>query len=74
MKIKSFLAKPFANYIYRQIKKGMTTAVTDQQQIFQQLVKSAAKTEFGKEHGFDEIPPELAAKARAAIKEVQAAP
>lgn len=26
------------------------------------------------EHGFDEVPPELAEKARAAIRDVQAAP
>ncbi|MEN9571892.1 MAG: hypothetical protein RL172_3123 [Bacteroidota bacterium] len=55
MKIKSLLAKPFANYIYKQVKRGMETAVQDQQDIFDQLVKSAAKTEFGKEHGFDSI-------------------
>ena len=30
MKFKSFLAKPFAAYIYKQIKKGMSTAVADQ--------------------------------------------
>lgn len=52
MKIKSFLAKPFANYIHKQIKKGMTTAVADQQQLFQQLIKTGLKTEFGKEHDF----------------------
>ena len=55
MKIKSFLAKPFASYIYKQIKKGMETAVEDQQSTFNQLIKTAAKTEFGKEHGFAEI-------------------
>jgi len=55
MKMKSFLAKPFANYIYKQIRKGMETAVADQQSIFNNLVKSAAKTEFGKEHGFASI-------------------
>jgi hypothetical protein len=55
MKIKSFLAKPFANYIHRQIKKGMATAVADQQHIFQQLIKTGLKTEFGKDHGFDSI-------------------
>ncbi len=52
MKIKSFLAKPFANYIYKQVKKGMETAVHDQQSIFNHLIKTAAKTEFGKEHHF----------------------
>ncbi len=55
MKIKSFLAKPFASYIYKQIKKGIETAVEDQQSTFNQLIKSAAKTEFGKEHGFADI-------------------
>jgi phenylacetate-coenzyme A ligase PaaK-like adenylate-forming protein len=55
MKIKSLLAKPFASYIYKQIKKGMETAVEDQQSIFTHLIKTAAKTEFGKEHGFAEI-------------------
>ena len=55
MKIKSFLAKPFANYIYRQIKKGMVTAVADQQHIFQQLIKTGMKTGFGRDHAFDTI-------------------
>ena len=55
MKIKSFLAKPFANYVYRQIKKDMANAVSDQQAIFQQLIKTASKTEFGKEHHFNTI-------------------
>jgi phenylacetate-coenzyme A ligase PaaK-like adenylate-forming protein len=55
MAIKSFLAKPFASYIHKQIKKGMETAVEDQQAVFLHLIKAAAKTEFGKEHGFENI-------------------
>ncbi len=55
MAIKSFLAKPFASYIHKQIKKGMETAVEDQQPIFNYLIKAAAKTEFGKQHGFADI-------------------
>ena len=55
MKIKSFLAKPFAGYVNKQIKKSMETAVEDQQSIFNDLIKSAAKTVFGKEHGFENI-------------------
>ncbi|MEO7264782.1 MAG: GH3 auxin-responsive promoter family protein [Ferruginibacter sp.] len=55
MKIKSFLAKPFANFIYKQVKKSMATALADQQQEFTQLIKSAANTEFGKAHNFNEI-------------------
>lgn len=55
MAIKSFLAKPFASYIHKQIRKGMETAVHDQQAIFQQLIKTGSITEFGKEHGFADI-------------------
>ena len=55
MKIKSFLAKPFANYIFKQVKKGMETAVQDQQSIFNLLIKEAAATEFGKEHHFASV-------------------
>ena len=55
MKIKSLLAKPFANYIYRQVKKEMFSAVADQQAIFNQLIKTGIKTEFGTEHKFAAI-------------------
>ncbi|MEP7108340.1 MAG: GH3 auxin-responsive promoter family protein [Ferruginibacter sp.] len=55
MKIKSFLAKPFAGYIYKQIKKGMETAVEDQLTIFNNLIKVGSRTTFGKEHGFENI-------------------
>ncbi|RYF87862.1 MAG: GH3 auxin-responsive promoter family protein [Chitinophagaceae bacterium] len=55
MKIKSFLAKPFANYIAKQIKKGIATAVADQQQVFLQLLKTGVKTEFGQDHDFANI-------------------
>ena len=55
MKIKSFFAKPFAGYISKQIKKQIETAVEDQQSIFNHLIKVGAKTDFGKEHGFEDI-------------------
>ena len=55
MKIKSILAKPFANYISKQIKKGMNTAVVDQQRILTELIKVGRKTAFGKDHGFDNV-------------------
>jgi hypothetical protein len=55
MKFKSYLAKPFALYIYKQIKKSMLTAVADQNNIFNMLIKTGMKTEFGKEHHFENI-------------------
>jgi hypothetical protein len=51
MKIKSFLAKPFASYIYKGIRKGILTALEDQENILRQLVKTGRNTEYGKEHG-----------------------
>ena len=55
MKIKSFLAKPFASYIYSKIRKGLATAIDDQESIFKQLLKTGKTTEFGKENGLDKI-------------------
>jgi hypothetical protein len=55
MKIKSFLARPFANYIHKQIRKGMSTAVEDQKKLLKDLVKSAKNTDFGREHHFQDI-------------------
>ncbi|MCB0777439.1 MAG: GH3 auxin-responsive promoter family protein [Chitinophagaceae bacterium] len=49
MKIKSFLARPFANYIYKGIQKGMSAAVADQDNILRSLLKTGRNTEFGKE-------------------------
>ena len=46
-------SKPFASYIYKGIRKGMATAVEDQENILKQLVKTGRNTEFGKEHGLD---------------------
>jgi hypothetical protein len=55
MNLKSLLAKPFANYIYNKISKGMETAVADQQAIFKDLVKTAKNTQFGRDHAFADI-------------------
>jgi hypothetical protein len=53
MKIKSFLARPFAAYIYKGIRKSMTTAVADQENILKTLLKTGRITDFGKEAGLD---------------------
>src|SRR6187549_1836958 len=55
MKIKSFLAKPFASYIYKGIRKGMATAVADQENILQQLIKVGKGTEYGKSLGLEKV-------------------
>src|SRR5688572_12154728 len=55
MKIKSFLAKPFASYIQRSIRKGMATALEDQDAILKSLLKTAADTQFGKDHNLKDV-------------------
>jgi hypothetical protein len=55
MKFKSFLAKPFASYISRQVKKDMSNALEDQQKIFHDLLKTGAKTVFGADHRLTEV-------------------
>jgi hypothetical protein len=55
MNLKSLLARPFAGYIYNKVKKGMDTAVEDQESIFKHLIKVGKSTSFGKDHGFSGI-------------------
>ncbi|MBS1783537.1 MAG: GH3 auxin-responsive promoter family protein [Bacteroidetes bacterium] len=55
MKIKSFLAKPYASIIHNKIRKGMLNAVADQNAILQQLLKSGSKTVFGKDHKLQDV-------------------
>ena len=55
MKIKSFLAKPFASYIYKGIRKGMVTALADQENILQHLLKVGKGTEYGRSIGLDKV-------------------
>lgn len=55
MNLKSLLAKPFANYIHSKVKKGMETAVEDQEEILKELIKSGKSTDFGKDHHFETI-------------------
>src|ERR1700744_2715787 len=55
MKIKSLLAKPFANFIYAKLRREMQTAVENQKAVLQELLKVGAKTQFGKDHGLDKV-------------------
>jgi hypothetical protein len=55
MKLKSILAKPFATFISKQVQRDRQNAVKDQDSIFESLIKSAAQTQFGKDHQFSSI-------------------
>ena len=55
MSIKSFAAKIFAGYIVRKNNKWIQNPIITQQRVFENLIKQAANTQFGKDHNFDGI-------------------
>lgn len=55
MKLKSFLAKPFASYVYKQIRRGSAAALQDQDAILKELLKGAKATEFGADHKLQDV-------------------
>lgn len=55
MKIKSFLAKPYAAIIHNRLRKGMATAIADQEAILQQLLKVGSRTTIGKAHRLKDV-------------------
>jgi hypothetical protein len=55
MNLKTLLARPFASYIFNQVKKGMETATEDQATILKSLIKIGRKTAFGKDHDFENV-------------------
>ncbi len=55
MNLKSLLARPFANYIYKQILKSAQTAVEDQDAILKYLLKMGKSTEFGKAQHLESV-------------------
>lgn len=55
MNLKSVLARPFANYIYNKIQKGMVSALDDQDVILKMLLKTGKSTVFGKDHRLEAV-------------------
>ena len=55
MSIRSFLSKPFASYIANQQKQWASHPFDSQKKIFNNLIKKAQKTQFGKDHNFSQI-------------------
>lgn len=72
MKIKSFLARPYASIVHSRVRKGMATAVADQQTILQYLLKNGARTVFGKDHNFQNVKTYDDFKAAVPIRDYEA--
>lgn len=71
MGLKSLLAKPFANYIAKQVYAAAQDAVNRQQKIMQTLVKTAANTQFGRDHHFNTINDYAAFKKQVPIRDYE---
>jgi len=71
MKIKSFLAKPLAAIIHKSIKKGMLSAVDDQEAILKTLLKVGRNTQFGKDVHLSEVHNYQEFKQAVAIKDYE---
>ena len=55
MSIKSFAARIFASHIRKKIDKWASNPHQTQQNVFDELIKKATDTKFGKDHNFREI-------------------
>lgn len=55
MNLKSLLAKPFAQYIHKQIRRNSSNALSDQEAILKQLLKIGKGTVFGKDHHLEAV-------------------
>jgi hypothetical protein len=53
--IKKFAAKIFANYIHKKNQKWINNPLSAQQKTFDYLIQKAKTTDFGQDHGFDNI-------------------
>lgn len=71
MKIKSLLAKPFAQIVYNRQVKEAKTALQDQQNILNQLVTIGKNTQFGKDHHFELIQDYASFKQQVPIRDYE---
>lgn len=55
MNLKSLLAKPFAQYIHKQIRRNSSNALSDQDAMLKQLLKIGKGTVFGKDHHLEAV-------------------
>lgn len=55
MSIKTIAAKIFARYIYKKTQRWANNPINAQQRVFDDLIRSAKETQFGKDHNFASI-------------------
>lgn len=72
MKIKSFLAKPYASIVHSRIRKNMMNAVACQKEILEELIKVGSGTAFGKDHNLAAVKTYEDFKAAIPIRDYEA--
>ena len=72
MKLRSFLARPYASIVHSRVRKGMATAVADQQAILQYLLKNGTRTAFGIDHKMQAVKTYEEFKAAVPIRDYEA--
>ncbi|MCF6214328.1 MAG: GH3 auxin-responsive promoter family protein [Flavobacteriaceae bacterium] len=55
MSVKSALAKIYAKHVAKRVYKWADNPIKSQEKVFKYLIKTAQKTQFGKDHQFDKI-------------------
>ncbi len=55
MSLKTFLSKIYAKKVYNQTQKWANNPIITQQKVFNDLIRQANATQFGKDHSFSEI-------------------
>ncbi len=55
MSLKTFLSKIYAKRVFHQTQKWANNPVVSQQKVFDNLIRQATATQFGKDHNFSEI-------------------
>jgi hypothetical protein len=55
MKFKSFLARPFAQFVHKGIQRSMRSALADQQEVLRSLLKVGGKTLYGQSVQMDQV-------------------
>ncbi len=55
MGIKSFILKPYAQFMAKKIKSWSKNPIEAQNKVFENLIEEGSKTVFGKDHGFEKI-------------------
>ena len=72
MGLKSFLAKPFANKIARDIRRWSTDGVGAQRKVYQQLMQKGQRTAFGRDHKLQNGLPYEAFREQVPIRDYEA--